>query len=59
MCQCKETRKMSTLVWMSFSTQEIRVNSAMDQPVDEAVPDKNQGTGNGLLPVTESPEGSM
>lgn len=25
----------------------------MDQPVDEAVPDKNQGTGNGLLPVTE------
>lgn len=50
---------MSTLVWMGFSTQEIRVNSAMDQPVDEAVPDKNQGTGNGLLPVTESPEGSM
>lgn len=44
---------MSTLVWMSFSTQGDRVNSAMDQPVDEAVPNKNQGTGNGLLPVTE------
>lgn len=31
----------------------LQVNSATGQPVEEAVPGKNRGTGNGLLAVTE------